>query len=185
MDAVCGPLLHESCLHKRARTPGELLAAALLASSQAALGELMQITSFFFTITNGSDRILKGGSHRNMKSSWSRSTTSECLMEVQEKKGKCYRFPCEWLGTSGGFSERQIRGDTLLALPSASRFERHRAAAGRLTLKGGKHGVNSVSPLTTLLLQVKRLLLEDECLKTIIGQFLKCWCQRFFKYLHF
>lgn len=33
------PRHQESCFHKCARTPGELLATALLASSQAALGD--------------------------------------------------------------------------------------------------------------------------------------------------
>lgn len=41
-------------------------------------------------------------------------------------------------------------------------------------MKGGKHGVNAVCPPATLLSRVKRLLLEDQCLKTIICHFLKC-----------
>lgn len=57
MDAVCGP--NKRQLRKRARTPGELLAVALLASSQATSGDLKQTAGYFLTSTHEKKRILK------------------------------------------------------------------------------------------------------------------------------
>lgn len=147
---------------KCACTPGELLAAALSASSQATWGDLMQITCFYLTSITRNEGILKGDCLRIIKTSWSAKSAGECLMKAQEKKGRATGSLCERLRTSGSFSEKkQIRGDTLIALPSAPRFERHRAGAERLTVKGWTQRVSAASPPTALLSRVKQLLLED------------------------
>lgn len=72
-----------------------------------------------------------------------------------------------------------------LLLPALEWHKAARSSTARLTVKGGKHGARAISPSVGGGSE-KRLQLEEWwCSEHIARRFIKCWCQRFGKYLHF